>query len=96
MNVKSSRDLAHFDYVIVGAGSAGCVLAHRLTEDPDTSVLLLEAGGTDPFWEWKLRMPAALAYPMNGTRYNWDYHTEPEPHLPLLKNAIGPVLQRYR
>jgi len=70
-----------YDYVIVGAGSAGCVLANRLTEDPETSVLLLEAGGVDPFWEWKIRMPAALAYPMNGKRYNWDYHTEPEPHL---------------
>ena len=70
-----------YDYVIVGAGSAGCVLANRLTEDPNTSVLLLEAGGVDPFWEWKIRMPAALAYPMNGKRYNWDYHTEPEPHL---------------
>ena len=70
-----------FDYVIVGAGSAGCVLARRLSENPDVSVLLLEAGGVDPFWEWKIRMPAALAYPMNGTRYNWDYHTEPEPHL---------------
>jgi len=57
------------------------VLANRLSEDPNTSVLLLEAGGKDPFWEWRIRMPAALAYPMNGTRYNWDYHTEPEPHL---------------
>ena len=81
MNAKFNGDLAHFDYIIVGAGSAGCVLANRLSEDPKTSVLLLEAGGVDPFWEWKIRMPAALAYPMNGTRYNWDYHTEPEPHL---------------
>lgn len=70
-----------FDYVIVGAGSAGCVLANRLTEDANVSVLLLEAGGKDPWWEWKIHMPAALAYPMNGTAYNWDYHTEPEPYL---------------
>jgi len=70
-----------FDYVIVGAGSAGCVLANRLSEDPQVSVLLLEAGGVDPFWDWRIRMPAALAYPMNGTRYSWNYHTEPEPYL---------------
>jgi choline dehydrogenase len=74
-------DTPDFDYIIVGAGSAGCVLANRLSEDPDTSVLLLEAGGADPFWDWRIRMPAALAYPMNSTRYNWDYYTEPEPHL---------------
>ena len=76
-----NRDTIQFDYVIVGAGSAGSVLANRLTEDPDVSVLLLEAGGTDPFWDWRIRMPAALAYPMNGTTYSWNYHTEPEPHL---------------
>lgn len=71
----------NYDYIIVGAGSAGCVLANRLSENSSVSVLLLEAGGKDPFWEWQIHMPAALAYPMNGTRYNWDYHTEPEPFL---------------
>ena len=76
-----SENSQQFDYVIVGAGSAGCVLANRLSDDPNISVLLLEAGGRDPFWEWQIRMPAALAYPMNGTRYNWDYHSEPEPHI---------------
>ena len=69
------------DYIIVGAGSAGCVLANRLSEDSDATVLLLEAGGPDPFWAWQIHMPAALAYPMNGTRYSWNYQTEPEPHL---------------
>ena len=76
-----NSDAKSFDYVIVGAGSAGCVLANRLSEDPDVSVLLLEAGGVDPFWDWRIRMPAALAYPMNGTRYSWNYETEPEPYL---------------
>lgn len=70
-----------YDYIIIGAGSAGCVLANRLSEDTSVNVLLLEAGGSDPFWEWQIHMPAALAYPMNGKRYNWDYHTEPEPYL---------------
>ncbi len=94
MPSKLTGETVHFDYVIVGAGSAGCVLAHRLTEDPDATVLLLEAGGVDPFWEWKIRMPAALAYAMNGKRYSWDYHTEPEPYLGdrIMHCPLGRVL----
>jgi len=78
---QAKHQSKHYDYIIVGAGSAGCVLANRLSENPNVSILLLEAGGKDPVWEWKIHMPAALAYPMNSTRYNWDYHTEAEPHL---------------
>jgi choline dehydrogenase len=67
-----------FDYVIVGAGSAGCVLADRLTETGGT-VLLLEYGGSDrsPL----IQMPAALSMPMNMPKYDWRLYTEPEPHL---------------
>ncbi|MEP1355233.1 MAG: choline dehydrogenase [Tateyamaria sp.] len=66
------------DYVIVGAGSAGCAVAYRLAE-AGQSVLVIEHGGTDagPF----IQMPAALSYPMNMKRYDWGYRSEPEPHL---------------
>ena len=68
-----------FDFVIVGAGSAGCVLADRLSESGDDSVLLLEYGGSDrSLW---IQMPSALSVPMNMERYDWRYYTEPEPHL---------------
>jgi choline dehydrogenase len=70
-----------FDYVIVGAGSAGCVLAGRLTEEPDLRVLLLEAGPADHAWAWQLHMPAALAHPLKNDRYNWYYTSEPEPYM---------------
>ncbi|WP_051229458.1 choline dehydrogenase [Paludibacterium yongneupense] len=70
---------AQFDYIIVGAGSAGCVLASRLSEEEDVSVLLLEAGGRDWRLDWRTQMPAALAYPLQGTTYNWAYVTEAEP-----------------
>jgi choline dehydrogenase len=66
-----------FDYVIVGAGSAGCVLANRLSEDADSTVLLLEAGGSDR--SIFIQMPTALSIPMNMARYNWGFETEPEP-----------------
>ncbi|XHY15418.1 Oxygen-dependent choline dehydrogenase (plasmid) [Pseudoseohaeicola sp. NH-UV-7] len=66
------------DFVIVGAGSAGCAIAYRLTK-AGASVLVIEHGGTDagPF----IQMPAALSYPMNMKRYDWGYKSEPEPHL---------------
>jgi choline dehydrogenase len=67
------------DYVIVGAGSAGCVLADRLTEDGRDQVLLLEYGGSDrSVW---IQMPSALSIPMNMPRYDWGYYTESEPQL---------------
>lgn len=69
----------NFDYVIVGAGSAGCVLADRLSADGRHQVLLLEYGGSDR--SVLIQMPAALAYPMNTRRWNWGYESEPEPHL---------------
>src|SRR5436190_3465763 len=67
-----------FDYVIVGAGSAGCVLANRLSEDPDTSVLLVEAGPPDS--EEGLHIPVAFSQ-LYKTPFDWDFSTEPEPAL---------------
>ena len=66
------------DFVIVGAGSAGCAMAYRLS-DAGASVLVVEFGGSD--WGPFIQMPAALSYPMNMKRYDWGYRSEPEPHL---------------
>jgi len=68
-----------FDYIIVGAGSAGCVLANRLTEDPDNQVLLLEVGGSDR--SIFIQMPTALSIPMNTKRFAWQFYSDPEPYL---------------
>ncbi len=68
-----------YDYIIVGAGSAGCVLANRLSADPSKRVLLLEAGGRD--WHPFIHMPAGIAKLVNYEFINWGYETEPEPRL---------------
>ena len=68
-----------YDYVIVGAGSAGCAMAYRLAENGKNTVCVMEFGGSDrgPF----IQMPSALSYPMNMNLYNWGFETEPEPQL---------------
>jgi choline dehydrogenase len=68
-----------YDYVIVGGGSAGSALANRLTADPGTRVLVLEAGRPDSLWDIFIHMPSALAFPIGSRFYDWKYESEPEP-----------------
>ncbi|KAI4563734.1 hypothetical protein MJG53_016308 [Ovis ammon polii x Ovis aries] len=80
---KRPRSRGDYSHVVVGAGSAGCVLAGRLTEDPEQRVLLLEAGPKDMYagskrLRWKIHMPAALVANLCDDTYNWCYHTEPQ------------------
>ncbi|HET9085565.1 MAG TPA: choline dehydrogenase [Candidatus Limnocylindrales bacterium] len=83
-----------FDYIIVGGGSAGSVLANRLTEDAHTRVLVLEAGRTDWRIDPFIHMPAALAFPIGSRFYDWRYESEPEPfmHGRRIYHARGKVL----
>ncbi|XP_005993052.1 choline dehydrogenase, mitochondrial [Latimeria chalumnae] len=85
-SVVNTQKISSYNYVIVGAGSAGCVLANRLTENPNDTVLLLEAGPKDTLWGskrlmWKIHMPAALIYNLCDDKYNWYYHTTPQKHM---------------
>ena len=70
-----------YDYVIVGGGSAGCVLANRLSADPGTTVLVLEAGRRDWRFDVFIHMPAALSFPIGNRFHDWQYASEPEPHM---------------
>jgi choline dehydrogenase len=83
-----------YDVVIVGGGAAGCVIANRLSEDPGTRVLLLEAGRPDYWWDVYIHMPAALSFPIGNRFYDWRYESEPEPYMGgrRIYHARGKVL----
>jgi choline dehydrogenase len=69
---------SEYDYVIVGGGAAGCVLANRLSADPDVSVLVLEAGGPDHWWDLQVRLPIAVGRIIGKPHYDWNYESDPE------------------
>ncbi|MBV9093855.1 MAG: choline dehydrogenase [Streptosporangiaceae bacterium] len=83
-----------YDVVIAGGGSAGSALANRLSADPGTRVLVLEAGRPDYVWDPYIHMPAALTFPIGNRFYDWKYESEPEPHLGgrRIYHARGKVL----
>jgi choline dehydrogenase len=84
----------HYDFVIVGGGSAGCALANRLSADPANRVLVLEAGRRDYRWDVFIHMPAALTFPIGSRFYDWKYESEPEPFMNgrRIYHARGKVL----
>ena len=84
----------HYDFIIVGGGSAGCALANRLSADPRTKVLVLEAGRADAPWDALIHMPAALTWPIGNRFYDWKYESEPEPFMNgrRIYHARGKVL----
>ena len=82
------------DVVIVGGGSAGSVLARRLSDDPSTEVMVLEAGRMDSLWDLFIHMPAAFSFPIGNKLYDWEYESEPEPEMNgrRIYHARGKVL----
>ncbi|GAB3261995.1 choline dehydrogenase [Alteromonas gracilis] len=84
----------HYDYVIVGGGSAGSALGNRLSSDPGSKVLVLEAGRSDFRMDPFIHMPAALPYPIGNRLYDWKYESDPEPHMNgrRIYHARGKVL----
>ncbi|MET3683244.1 choline dehydrogenase [Alkalibacillus flavidus] len=83
-----------YDYVVVGAGSAGSIMANRLSEDGKKSVLVLEAGRSDYAWDLLIQMPAALPFPAGKSLYDWKYESDPEPYMGgrRISHARGKVL----
>ena len=91
---EAATGINSYDYVIVGGGSAGSVLADRLSADGNSRVLVLEAGRSDYPWDLFIQMPAALTFPSGNRFYDWQYESEPEPHMHgrRISHARGKVL----